>query len=250
MKKLLFGLLFVSSSLGSVIGDFAPIKIGSSWKYSYTSTDGYVGTIYNYDSGTVEVTILSMQPRGIDTLILMHIKEQGRSKTLIEDSPFDYNKDFVDTAIISGDSIFQPQTYHCKLFPFWKSHYIDSSLLAKGISESSPKYYLSNSLGYTYLQNVGLYSRKFQVFMNHFEIKTINLLSYNGAAIDLGVKTAMNNARKLPLPSHYVKRISITHARFGQTAFSISGKKISPYKNMPNSVLIFKNSSQNNTINK
>jgi hypothetical protein len=255
MKHIFLTLFFVSTSFGSVIGDFAPTKVGSIWKYSYNYSSSYLGPSLIKDSLSIEIELLSKEIRGNDTLVFLHIKEQGRSIGInLGALVFDTigSSTFIDTAIISGDSVTRPSGYRCRVFPFYQTHNIDSSVLSKGLSGIDTLFYFNFSqYGSIFLQGVGLYSLLSTYYGNHQITIAINFVSLNDKPIPLGAKLSENKVpRNKTYYCQYTKRLSITkYPKISTPAFSIIGKRLYG-KNLPIGLTIIKGSESINKKNR
>jgi hypothetical protein len=251
MKQLLFTLVFVSVACGSVIGDFAPFKVGSVWKYSYIYYETYMGDFGQSDSLSIEINLQSIQIMDKDTLILLDVKEQGRSISAfqgvqIHDTTGSIR--FIDTVIITGDSIYKSSKYRCKVFPFWNAHDVDSMDLNKGSSGVDTLYYLSTPYvmaghGYIYLQNVGLYLYNSSWGGHRYVSTKIKLVSYNDKMISLDTKHSGKYSQMFNItnPKSY-SLLSFTHKTIAQSAFSLTGKKVHIEDNLPTGIIITKGS--------
>jgi hypothetical protein len=243
MWQMMVILFWAVSAKGSVIGDFAPIKIGSEWKYSFRNSTLGLDNFLRVDSGLAEIKVLSKQPRDTDTLVELYVKEENRSRIFTFNSNDDTIKDtisdtaysrlFYDTAIISGNSVARSAFYHCSVFPFYSRHFIDTTGLSRVKFGGDTLYSLIFDLSEfdnsreIYFQNVGLYSRDWS-FMSHSIIKeSIRLVSFNGTAPPASARNPLAPSRKseLPRPGKF-KKTSLTHAKPAFTAYSIAGKKM------------------------
>lgn len=249
MKHLLFILVFVSVANGSFIGDFAPLKVGSVWKYSYTNYSEYMGWFTGCDTLSIEISLQSIQIRDKDTLILLDVKEQGRSISanfsgVVQADTIGSTK-FIDTVMIIGDSIFKSSGYKSKVFPFWKAHNVNSTDLNKGLSgidtlyfPPSPDFRPEN--GYTYLQNVGLYTHNYAWGGHRYDITKIKLLSYND---NLNTKHSGKYSQMFNITNSNSSRIlSLAHKKTVQSAFSLAGKKVHIGDDLPTGIMITKGS--------
>jgi hypothetical protein len=241
--------VFVSVACGSLIGDFAPLKIGSVWKYSYTNYETYMGWFTGSDSLSIEISLQSIQIRDKDTLILLDVKEQGRSISanlsgVVQADTIGSAK-FIDTVIIIGDSIFKSSRYKSKIFPFWKAHNVNSTDLNKGLSGIDTLYYpptpnFRPENGYTYLQNVGLYTHNYSWGGHRYDITKIKLSSYND---NLNTKHPGIHSPTFAITNSNNSRIlSLTHKKAVQLAFSLTGKIVHVEDNLPTGIIITKGS--------
>lgn len=251
MQHLLFILVFVSVAGGSFIGDFAPLKVGSVWKYSYTYYEGYMGWFTGCDTLSIEINLQSIKIRDKDTLILLDIKEEGRSISAYEGVTFHDTTGstrFIDTIIIIEDSIFEYSRYRCKVFPFWNAHNVDSINLHKGLSGGDTLYCLLTpnivaGLGYTYLQNIGLYSYNFTQNSHRNISLHIKLDSFNDKLISLSTKEPVKRSQMFNITNPESSRmLTFTHNKLAQSVFSLTGKKVSIGDNLPTGIIITKGS--------
>jgi hypothetical protein len=232
MKQFFFMFFLVASSFGAAVGDFAPMKSGSEWKYGYSYRYSYVGRPIQFDSIGITIKLQSTQSRGNDTLALLRVTEEGRLQyTPINPSSgpsvdSSYTATYVDTAVFSGDSIYKANGYRCRVFPFWQSH----SYAAEGLGTvpygGDTVYSLANAQG-TYLQNVGLYYSVIEILTNHTSRTRINLVGYdkNPAATVAKRPHVYSAAPNLSHPGGS-NQVLFMHGKATFPAFSIRGKRI------------------------
>jgi hypothetical protein len=187
MKKLFLVLLISSVSFGEMIGDFAPLAVGTQWKYNYVYMRTEISEIIFKDSIGITITLANKIPSGTDTMVLLQVKEEGIYRT---DHDSVISESFIDTAIAGHDSIAPVKPFRCTVFPFWKTHCIPADSLSTGsFNNSEVKIYKrdiilgsgNNRSGYTYVQDVGL-SNNYNYWMQttHYIGTTVDLVSYNG----------------------------------------------------------------------
>jgi hypothetical protein len=198
MKSLLLVLFCVIISFcETAVSDFAPLKIGEKWVYSYYQRRAQSYFSEKIDSLMVEIELSSIETIGNDTLVLLNIKESGVSKErpypgndVFNDSIV--NKTFFDSVIIVGNRLSKPNGYRSKVCPFFRCHTISIDSLQMGVVENDSLYYFAIDYDFyhqKYVQNVGLYSYDVQtVSMITLESTSINLISYNAKVITLGAK--------------------------------------------------------------
>lgn len=224
---------------------------------------------------SIQIESAAKQAKGKDTLMLLKIGEQGRITSTAEMIGNYYHIDsavnihFLDTAIISGDSIFKLIGYHCKVFPFWKSHYIVSDSLKKVRSEADTFLALSDSsatnTSYTIigpdtlfgttssssfsicvLQNIGLYSLHLNYSKSQNSLYTstdtnITLISFNNKPIPVETKLPQKNIRveKRTLNSKNFKTLMMMKgAKLTSATYLLNGKKNIATGNIPSGIAI------------
>jgi hypothetical protein len=258
MKKLFVIALFAFPSFGALIGDFAPTIVGSKWEYSYLYTETDIILLYSVTM-TIQLQILSKQSRGDDTLVQLKINEKG-IQTIYYDT-ITIDDSFVDTAIISKDSIYKASSYKCTVFPFWKSHFINSDSLSKGVSGQDTLFFLPSPpydphftlyVDYNYLQGIGLdsYYSFDGVGRNVSHNTTIHLISYNDQGIALESKLVQRRAGADKIyPCNVTRIFRINNGKnFPDAVFLINGKRIGPREIVPSGVVITKGSAPVNRI--
>jgi hypothetical protein len=255
MKHFFLVLFFASTVCGtSFIGDFAPLKVGSVWKYSYIYSEESGGQVVKRDLLTIEIVLMSMQVNGNDTTILLNAKEQGRS--ISEGGQgFDTTGSalYIDTVIIADSIIKQPTGYKCKVFPFWKTHNVDSTNISiDGVTSYSTNSYpiygehnlqtdqIDVVTGYTYIQNVGLKSSVFSYGRySGKHTTTINLISFNDKVTPLSIQNEYKCTQK-PNRSYADKSKILTfpNSKITQPAFSLTGRKIFTGHRIPAGIIV------------
>jgi hypothetical protein len=203
-SKIMILLLSLSSlSMPITINDFAPMKIGNTWDYSYSnlSWDGFYRW-WDLDSINIHLALTQIIPAGNDTLVIFNCSKKGfhKSQTVYPPGPVDsiaISSDSIDTAIISGASIrcFDVRD-GASVYPFWKAHSINSDSLHLGFYNNDSAYYLftpySNSVlpgSSIYLQNVGLYEYHDSLVSTRGSWhETIRLLHFNGISSTLPIR--------------------------------------------------------------
>jgi hypothetical protein len=250
MRKLFFALLFAVPLFAGKVGDFAPTEVGTVWEYSYDYQHSYITIGINKDSLSIRVELLSKSVVGADTVILLGIREQGRSLRWADESGIRLadtidtivNVQYVDTVVISGDSICRQVGYRCPVFPFWKEQAIESDSISRLFSGIEPLNYIILKSGQitieselktgpyyaTYLQNTGLISSE-NSYLGHNTIFTnIKLLSFNDKPVPTMIRQISDMVpRQSRTPRGIAKTVFVQYRTNITTgAFSISGKKI------------------------
>lgn len=242
MKKLLLILLFNFLTFGSNVADFAPMDIGSTWKYSYYYNETYICCLEKLDSLSIVIFLLNKEVRGNDTLLLLKIREQGRSVSKYNPI-FDTigNSEFIDTVIVSNDSIYKSASFKCKIFPFFNSHTVDSSKLVRFTNAGDDTLFYYSSNGYGYLQGVGFFEINTSWGNHRLTIKRINLVSYNDKSFSLSaLKCRQSLINNNSFILKYKKDLFLTKHKnnnFGRT-FLLTGKLSTENSNISPGFLI------------
>jgi hypothetical protein len=255
MKKLLIIVILVSSSFASstLIGDFAPTTVGSKWVYFYKDGPGMHSEPIPSDSLIIQIEAISKEKKGKDTLVLLKIIENGKSFSPIGLTlPTQINDTFIDSAIISDDSIYKSSSYQCKVFPFWNQHNIlsDSLKRVKLRNDTLFVFSLGNDTTFpfvsysSYLQGIGLYSLISVQLMSSMDI---TLISFNNKPIPVETKFPSKNAleEKATLCNKTFKTKLITKgSKLFATGYLLNGKKTRATGNVSSGIILTNGSNQ------
>jgi hypothetical protein len=230
-------LLFATASSGESIGDFAPMEIGSVWEYQYRFVylSGHLGN--SAASTSIKVELASKEIVGSDSLIILHIQENGVSKSEVfpslSDTTIVINTEFMDTVITRGDSVYATESYKCPIFPFWKTHTICLDSLRINFSGNDSLYFKialpKSGTKEVYLQNVGLYSFKEQIqaiLGKGFD--SISLVKYECGRVQAALPASHKSSMLKPVISsgHALNVFLSPSTVSGFDLFSLNGKKI------------------------
>ncbi len=235
-------LFFNFFAFGSNVADFAPMDIGSTWKYSYYYSETYICCLEMLDSLSIDIVLLNKEVKGKDTLLLLKIKEQGRSVSPIYSPVFDTigNLEFIDTVIVSNDSIYKSASFKCKIFPFFNSHTVDSSKLVRFTNAGDDTLFYYSSNGYGYLQGVGFFKINTSGGNHRWTIKRISLVSYNDKSFSLEtVKCRQTLISNNPYILKSKKELFLTkHKNNFDRSFLLTGKLSTENSNISPGFLI------------
>ena len=244
MKQMLLTFALISLSSGAIIGEFAPTAVGSEWKYSYFHSEGDVGRVYTTDSFTIQIELVAKDLQGSDTLVVLRVKQEGRSMNRGRSGPLLYDTvgsaSFFDTAIISGFSISRSGGYQCRIFPFWETLNIDETPPGRATVTDDTLHASTPSLyGSYYVRNIGLYY--YSIFEGAIRHTTtlVNIISFNGKLFPVGVTYAGKSfPRSETFHPGKIKALSFTHTKAPCPVFSLTGKKMAAGENLPNGIVI------------
>ncbi len=259
--KAIFGLVILQlASLALCsdrVQDFAPIKIGSKWEYSYHDQMYNIaeGLVY-IDSLMISIEIASISRVGDDSLIILKNTESGYSVTHVyteEKGNFlDTNyvdSMFIDTVIITEGNITKGQNYKGRIFPYWSSHEIVIDSLDKGTLNSDTLYFYNkdykpcqNQPGVLYIQNIGLYSYQSDFCTHHTRTLEIKLSHYNENKISLSTKNNSKSVAKNVSSKCSSEILVKRNSKKINQGYLINGKKISEHKLVPRGIIMKKDS--------
>jgi hypothetical protein len=227
--------------IANEIGDFAPLTIGNTWQYSKRDTVADIlYNSYEHKWSTVTFVFLGSEIKSDTTLHIFQYKETGIDSVL----NYGFNsevtvKSIIDVDILRYDTLLEvsdtmiiKEYYNYYIFPIWKTHLVDSSLLTVE-NESKMLLVSAQPVGQykkevKYQQNIGLINLSFSSFdYRHGDAyMAFSLLSFNGTTLTKEEKPLLNNRSKQLTTIHKMynpafSRISIKN---GSQIFNLNGK--------------------------